>query len=384
MFKTDKWEYTPTWRGFDYFYGYYTGGEDYFTHISGGYFDWREDIGKNCGANCSKVDIDAYGNYSTYLLTNKTIDILSQYKQQQKNNPFFVYLAWQNVHAPAQVPAQYEWAYNNTISDLKRRKYAGMVSAMDQGIGNITSKLKEYGLDNNTLIFFMSDNGAPVDTGDAVGGSNYAMRGGKHSIFDGGTRVLSIMYVPEVISSKYKNYKPNVMYHNLMHSVDVGVTILDAVGIDHNDTSLDGVSHWNALMKVSDDIPRDGFYYGHDVPNQYAWAGNNTGIRMNEWKLLNKTGGEPSGWYPTPNTSIVDFMEIVVALNYSLYNLTSDPDEHFDVAVDNVDVVTELLSLLEMEELTAVPQVEPNENCPDPTHPTYPVVGEIWEPWCSN
>ena len=71
-----------------------------------------------------------------------------------------------------------------------------MVTNIDEGIGNITKYLKESGLYNNTIIIFQSHNGRPTQTGDAIGARNYPLRGGKHSIWEGGTRVVPIIHVP--------------------------------------------------------------------------------------------------------------------------------------------------------------------------------------------
>ena len=87
--------------------------------------------------------------------------------------------------------------YKSTINNTDRRTFAGMVTCLDSAIGNITDYLKESGLYNNTIIVFSSDNGAPVqDCGGPIGGSNIPHRGGKHSIWEGGTRVVGAIHIP--------------------------------------------------------------------------------------------------------------------------------------------------------------------------------------------
>jgi arylsulfatase B/arylsulfatase I/J len=95
-----KWRYTPTYRGFDSFYGYYSGGEDYYTHFNGGGFDFREDNGANCGPNCSRIATETYGQYSTFLYTNRTIEIIIDHATDNNKNkkPLFLYVAYQSVN----------------------------------------------------------------------------------------------------------------------------------------------------------------------------------------------------------------------------------------------------------------------------------------------
>eukprot|EP01084_Bolivina_argentea_P308547 533568_1 len=181
-----RWEYTPTFRGFESFYGYYGGGEDYFTHKAGGNYDFRRDERLNCGPNCSVVEIEAFQNYSTRLFTSRAIIIINNHSQSQ---PLFLYLAYQAVHAPDDVPKSYVTPYDQSITDSQRRTFAGMLSCLDEGIGNLTNVLQKKGyLDNNTIIVFTSDNGGPIPNsgvGDYTGSRNWPLRGGKHSVWEG-------------------------------------------------------------------------------------------------------------------------------------------------------------------------------------------------------
>ena len=146
---------TPTFRGFDSFVGFYSGGEDYFTHMSSGAYDFRRDMSPNCGLNCSKIAWQDQGRYSTTVFTEEAVRIVGEHDPSKQ--PLFLYLAYQGVHAPALVPAHYADAYNKTIPDRKRRTFAGMLSAVDEGIGNVTAALKAKGMLDNTLIVFTSE-----------------------------------------------------------------------------------------------------------------------------------------------------------------------------------------------------------------------------------
>ena len=179
-----KWAYTPTFRGFNSFYGYYTGVEDYYAHTNGAY-DFFFQNGLNCGDNCSHTLVEEHNIYSTYLFTNRAIDIIRNHSTNNKENPLFLYLPYQSVHYPDSAPSQYVNAYNDSIQDPLRRLFAGILSCMDEGLGNITNVLQELGyLDDNgnTMIIFSSDNGGPIGQ---TGTCNWPLRGGKDTVWEG-------------------------------------------------------------------------------------------------------------------------------------------------------------------------------------------------------
>ena len=104
------------------------------------------------------------------------------------STPWFMYLAYQSVHSPDEAPMRLTGRFNNTISNDHRRTFAGMVTALDEGIGNVTATLRETGQANNTLIVFTTDNGGPADNFNGNMASNYPLRGMKRTLFEGGTR----------------------------------------------------------------------------------------------------------------------------------------------------------------------------------------------------
>ena len=240
-----KWDYTPTFRGFDSFLGFYSGGEDYFKHESSGGYDFRRDPSPRCGKGCSQVMTDARGRYSTTVFTEEAVRVVSDHDPALQ--PLFLYLAYQGVHAPAQVPQSYVDPYRKSIADTTRRTFAGMLSAVDEGIGNVTAALAAKGMLNNTLIVFTSDNGGPTTTGDGIGARNWPLRGGKHSIWEGGVRATAFVsgagLSPEVGGTPYGN---------LMHGADWLPTLSAVAGFGLNGTlPLDGVSHWEQLREAS-------------------------------------------------------------------------------------------------------------------------------------
>lgn len=170
----------PLNRGFDEFYGHLGGGHCYFpeeltiqhtkearnepdsyrTWISRGFEPVRTE------------------RYLTEEFTREALDFV----RRQKDNPFFLYLAYNAPHAPLQAPAE-EIAKFAHIKNEKRRTYAAMVSVVDRGVGQLLDLLDELKLTDNTLVVFTVDNGGSVG---AIAANNGKLRGEKGSPFEGG------------------------------------------------------------------------------------------------------------------------------------------------------------------------------------------------------
>eukprot|EP01084_Bolivina_argentea_P120085 212869_1 len=266
-----KWEYTPTYRGFKSFLGYFNGVEDYYTHKMDGAYDFIELNGINCGENCYETAVSAAGEYSAFAFTQRAIEIINNHSNSNSDKPLFLYLPWQSVHAPCQVPDIYVEPYNKTINNTQRRNFAGMLSALDDGIGNITKVLKQNGYmndDGNTLIIFSSDNGAPVGQ---CGGYNYPLKGTKATIWEGGTRLTSFIYgTPDLIPTQLRGTN----YTQLMHTIDWYATLLEAAGIDINSSvnhSVDSLSQWKGIIGDESVIGNDKYFAIRD----FIWYGYN-------------------------------------------------------------------------------------------------------------
>ena len=244
-----RWAQTPTFRGYDSFHGLLTGGMDYFTHQADGGLDMHIDSGRECGANCSVVDWASVGEYSTHLFTRAAVDVIRAHPPAQ---PLFLYLAYQAVHSPDQCPQSYIDAYNATIPDLKRRTFAGMLSALDEGVGNVTAALAAAGLTDNTLVLFVADNGGPIrctdgPCGDATGTSNWPLRGGKHTVWEGGVRLTALAAGPMVAGPLGTNLS------GLVHHADILPTLLEAAGVSYSPApgfELHGASQWPLLTRA--------------------------------------------------------------------------------------------------------------------------------------
>ncbi|WP_442506548.1 sulfatase-like hydrolase/transferase [Novipirellula sp. SH528] len=201
----------PNNRGFDYFYGFLGGGHDYFKidlrlPVREGYTEALERNGKPA----------VFDGYLTTALCNDAVDFI----KSSQDAPFFLYLAFNAPHAPLQAPAEAIAKYSS-IKDSKRRTYAAMVDVMDEGIGKVIETLEQNKLRENTLVFFLSDNGGPQPTkqqpGKWNGSSNTPFRGGKGNLYDGGVHVPFIASWPARI-------KQGSVYDRPVISLDIAAT----------------------------------------------------------------------------------------------------------------------------------------------------------------
>lgn len=208
----------PLKRGFDYFYGFLGGGHDYFRidlaqPVKEGYLQALERCGR-------PADFDGY------LTTALSIDA-AEFVNRNKDVPFFLYVAYNAPHAPQQAPKEAIARYGH-IKDPKRRTYAAMVDVMDAGIGKVIQALEENSLRENTLIFFLSDNGGPQSTRHQPkkwnGSSNTPFRGGKGNLYDGGIHVPFVVSWPKVIAAGSKCDTPVI-------SLDIAATALSVAGV---------------------------------------------------------------------------------------------------------------------------------------------------------
>jgi arylsulfatase A-like enzyme len=145
---TGKWHlgefeaaYRPTARGFDHQYGHYFGAIDYYNHIRDGQVDWYRDD--------QPLSEDGY---STELIAAEASRLIAKHQPVADSKPLFLYVPFNGVHAPLQVPESYLQPYSALKGN--RRTYAGMLAAVDAAIGRITAALREAGMLDNTLVLW--------------------------------------------------------------------------------------------------------------------------------------------------------------------------------------------------------------------------------------
>ncbi|XP_078577792.1 arylsulfatase B-like isoform X1 [Branchiostoma floridae x Branchiostoma japonicum] len=348
-----NWKFTPTFRGFDSYYGYYSGAEDYFTHFR----SIRNEGGIDFHDN-KDVVTDQNGTYSAYLFSQRAADIV---KKHDPNTPLFLYLPFQNVHAPLEVPKRFEDMYAN-VQDENRRKLLGMVSALDEAVGNVTMAMKKTGLWDNTLLIFTTDNGGMV----IQSGNNYPLRGGKTTLWEGGTRGVAFAHGKMLQKTGYTN-------NEMIHAVDWFPTLLAAAG-GTADPGIDGVSQLDTILSGKPS-PRTEFVYNIDDVFPTVQGA----IRVGDYKLIEGFAGIFNGWYPPPNMTGSRPNSGDPINGTWLFNLKDDPTEHHNLADSMPDKLKEMRAKLDGFRKTLVPAINPKgDPKSDPKN-----WGGAWSPgWC--
>ncbi len=289
--------YLPTRRGFDHQYGHYNGALDYFTHVRDGGFDWHRD---------DKVCRDE--GYTTHLLAREAVRLIAA---QKADKPLFLYVPFNAVHAPHQVPARYTQPYDKRQG--VRRIYAGMVAALDEAVGQIVAAVAKRGATRDTLFIFSSDNGGP-QPGRVT--SNGPLRGAKGTLYEGGTRVPAF-------ATWEGHIKAGTVVSAPLHVVDWYPTLVKLAGGSlKQKLPLDGRDAWPAITAGAPSPHRE------ILLNAEPKGG---AIRVGDWKL------------------------IVKPRKAELFNLAADPNEKKDLAADNPARVKELRARYEALAREAVP-----------------------------
>ncbi|MCX6894694.1 MAG: sulfatase-like hydrolase/transferase [Verrucomicrobia bacterium] len=253
----EKPEQHPMSRGFDEYFGFLAGMHDYFK---------AED--PNWGAIMRGREKAELKEYLTFAIAKEACGFI----ERQKDAPFFIYLAFNAPHTPSQAPEDYLKKAAH-IADKQRQTYAAMVMALDDSIGRVLKTLREKGLEENTLIFFLSDNGGPLIKGSAPNGSrNDPLRGGKLQMWEGGIRV------PFMI--QWKGHLPaGKTIAEPVISLDIQPTACAAAGVETKpEWKLDGLNLLPLLEGKAEHLARTDLFwkFGND---QFA-------IRGGDWKLV--------------------------------------------------------------------------------------------------
>ncbi|MGZ0166162.1 MAG: sulfatase-like hydrolase/transferase, partial [Planctomycetales bacterium] len=205
--------------------------------------------------------------YLTNALTREAVDFIDR----NHDRPFFLYLSYNAVHSPLQGADSYMKKFSS-IEDVHRRIFAAMLANMDDSVGSVLNSLKKNGLDENTLVFFISDNGGPTRE---LTSSNAPLRGEKGSVYEGGIRVPFMLKWPGKLKAGREYHKPVV-------SLDVfGTAAAVAEAPIPKNRPIDGVNLLPFLTTASDESPH----------NELFWrVGTKAAIRSGDWKLLRNPG----------------------------------------------------------------------------------------------
>eukprot|EP01105_Mastigella_eilhardi_P005257 TRINITY_DN16_c0_g3_i1.p1 TRINITY_DN16_c0_g3~~TRINITY_DN16_c0_g3_i1.p1 ORF type:complete len:504 (-),score=108.75 TRINITY_DN16_c0_g3_i1:927-2438(-) len=349
--------YFPTSRGFDTWFGYSSGAQDYWTHVSGSGNSAGYDF--NTGKAGSDVELilpkSKYnGTYGLYAHIAEAVSVIKDHGKNHANTPLFMYVALQAVHSPLEVPEKYLAQYS-AITNSNHRIYAGMVTAMDEGVGNVTKALKDAGLWDDTVLIFASDNGGPW----AATANNYPLRGQKATNWEGGMRAVAFVTGP---GAGLSSSAEGTSRHNLMHITDWHPTIMEIAGVKSTPpNALDGVSQWSAITTGATS-PRTRI-----VHNMSPKSGTLHGaLRDGDWKLIlkstvsgsaaqeNTTQGLQVGW--TINTPAVGPCPASVNGAW-LFNVANDPYETTNLVSSNPSKYQELWNLFQQLQEDAVPDL---------------------------
>ncbi|QDU53184.1 arylsulfatase [Gimesia panareensis] len=313
----------PNKQGFDLFYGF-----NCQVHAHNHYprFLWRNHTKETLPGNDRTLNGETYSQ-------DKFVEVGMDFIRENKDRPFFLYLPFAVPHLAIQAPEESVAEYRGKIpeADYKHRGYikrddpragyAAMITHMDKGVGQIMNLLKELNLDDNTVVFFTSDNGP---TYDRLGGSDSVFfesagpwRGFKGSLYEGGIRVPLVVRWPGHIA-------PGGVTDHLSAFWDVMPTIAQLTGTKAP-ADIDGISFVPTLLGEPQEQKQHEYLYW-EFP---AYTGQQA-VHMGDWKgvrqnLLRKKNPQ---------------------MKIELYNLKNDPGEQHDVADQHPEIVARIKSIM--------------------------------------
>jgi len=240
--------------------------------------------------------------------------------EKERENPFFLYLPFTIPHNNGEAPEGFRMEvpdmgiYSEEEWPRDTKAYAAMITRMDRGIGLLIDKLKEKGIDQNTVIFFTSDNGPmPGEHFTELFDSNGPLKGGKRDLYEGGIRVPFLARWPGTII-------PNSTSQHISAFWDFLPTACDLAGID-TPKNIDGISYLPALLQKEQ--PKHEYLYW-----EFPEKGYSVGLRKGKWKAVRRNMNT------NPNSTI------------ELYNLETDLQESNNIAAAHPEIVRELTQLL--------------------------------------
>ena len=312
--------YLPTKRGFDHQYGLWFGAIDYFTHQRDGVLDWHKN-----DEPCEDK------GYATHLIAKEATRMI---RERDPNKPLFLYLPFNAVHGPFQVPESYLAPYG-TLKGI-RKSYAGMLAAMDEAIGQVVAALEEKKMLENTLIVFSSDNGGP-SPGTVT--DNGKLRNGKGSLYEGGVRVCAFASWPGHIPAGKVVEEP-------IHIIDWYPTLITLAGGSLKQAlPLDGKDLWPVLTQ--------GAKSPHDALLLHSTTFGKAAVRVGDWKLIHGQDVGKGGKKKAAEKSNNEFQ---------LYNLASDIGETKNLATANPEKLAEMKEVLQRLLKDAVPSGEKGQS----------------------
>lgn len=256
-------------------------------------------------------------------LTTLYTERACRFIRENKNKPFFLYLAHPMPHVPIAVSAKFKGKSGEGL-------FGDLMEEIDWSVGQVMQTLAQEGVDKNTLVIFTSDNGPWLTFGNHAGNSG-GLREGKGTAWEGGLRVPCIMKWPAKIPA-------GTVCNNMVSAIDLMPTLVNICKAQKPTKKIDGVDIMPLLVQEADANPRDEFVYYYDVNNL-------KGVRKGQWKLVfphisqtykKTTAIGADGW---PGKYASDSARL------ALYDLRTDPGETLDVKANHPDIVAQLTGI---------------------------------------
>ncbi len=305
----------PQQRGFHEHFGFMGAAHNNFQTTS----NWQNEVLSPILDN-GRIITQEEMTYLPDQMTQKAVGFI----ERHADRPFFLYLGYGAVHVPVQVTQKYVDRVQH-IPNMMRRNYGAMLLAVDDGVGAILATLQKHGLEQDTLIFFLSDNGGPITLSGPNGSSNVPLRGQKTTFWEGGMRVP--------FAFQWRGVLPKGQtYDHPVIGLDIFPTVMEATGAaawQPDERAYDGVNLLPYLTGKNPDPPHAQLYWRQQRTNgPTQWA-----VRSGRYKLVK----------PTTTTT------------RQLYDLVKDLSETKDLFTQRPDLVNELQQLYDAWDAQNVP-----------------------------
>ena len=282
--------------GFDVFFGYYDQ-----KHAHDYYTDYL--VRNSTNVPYQQSGKHTWEDYSHTRIANETLKFI----EQNKDRPFFCYAAWTPPHDEWVIPDNAPFSEKPWPEEI--RNYAAMVALVDKDVGRVMQKLKDLGIDDNTLVIFSSDNGANDECIEPLK-STGGLRGFKRILYEGGIRAPFIARMPGKIA-------PGTTSDVLTTSVDFMPTAADLAGVPQP-SGIDGISILPTLLGQKQAKQHDSLYF--EIYEPYFQQS----VRLGDWKGYRLGTKAP----------------------LELYDLKADPAEKQDIAAAHPDIVKKIEAIM--------------------------------------
>ncbi len=301
-------EKSPNSQGFDFSFGHMGGCIDNYSH----FFYWAGPNIHDLHRNGQEVFHD--GEYFPDLMVREA----SQFMDQHRDRPFFMYFAMNMPHYPYQGDAKWLERFKNVPHP--RNLYNAFVAAQDQRIGALLAKVDALGLRERTIVVFQSDNGhSTEERAHFGGGSSGPYRGAKFSMFEGGLRLPAIISWPGKLPTGESRAQ-------IAHACDWLPTLSALCKVKTLSDDLDGLSLVEVLRE-SAPSPHETLHWQVGGARNAQWA-----VRSGPWKLIGDCRDTTDGRKP-------------IEIKNFLANIEQDPSERRDFAGEHPETVQRLQSL---------------------------------------